>query len=162
MSFLFHEITWQYFLLTFFSCLGILQLAAVRAGRKYLQLFSSKPANIFLGLACVLISYVLFFTQASYAIKSIKGIVLHPKFYPPMSPFYQCPWPRLEGAQLFGVFLFSALLSVIFCLFINLIRHSNKEQILSLASSRISQAYEEIKLAISPRTYKKESNYRGS
>lgn len=45
--------SWQYLVMAFLACLGVVQIAAARSGRRHLWLLRRRPATILLGLVLV-------------------------------------------------------------------------------------------------------------
>ena len=73
-------ITGQYMLFAFLACLGALQLAAVRAGRRRLWLLPHRLPTAALGACLLAAAYLYFFTQARFGARGLEGAQLFAYF----------------------------------------------------------------------------------
>ena len=73
-------ITGQYLLFAFLACLGVLQLAAVRAGRTRLWLLPGRLPTAALGACSLGGAYLYFFTQARFGARGLEGAQLFAYF----------------------------------------------------------------------------------
>lgn len=53
--------SWQYLLMAFLACLGIVQLAAARSGRRHLWLFPRRRATALFGVALLVAGIAMFY-----------------------------------------------------------------------------------------------------
>jgi hypothetical protein len=118
---LLQTITAQYLMFVFPACVGAVQLAAARAGAERLLLLGRRGASAALGALLIVGGYVGFFARAPYT--SIG----------------------LEGAQLFGWFVATALAAVLACAGGAALRGGRMASIPAAASARVRAGLRELR-----------------